>query len=324
MTETVRQLTGDFVLLDLGSANSVAMFRDFPALQPAATLIAVDAREDQYRGPDKFHRRISIKKAVAGTSGKRPFYSRLFPECSSFLQPKPELVAAYGLERYFKLKEVSKLECTTVRELLAEHGIQRVDFFKTDVEGLDFEVLTSAPELVGQSLCVQSELRFQPIFEGEPPFHEVVGWLADLGFELIHFRPEVWKYQTPFRDRVRDGRNVWTDAMFFLSPDKVRERFPAAPWKAFAKQIILCRMLGLANYAEFLFAQTAALYPPQVRGELESFSEPAPGWPMKAANWIGRWPLGQLFLEASRRLCSWGYFQSAVFKDEVIGVNRPR
>ena len=51
--------------------------------------------------------------------------------------------------------------------------------------------VASAPEIVGQALCVQSELRFQPFFHGEPHFHEVAAYLTGLGFELVFLRPEL-------------------------------------------------------------------------------------------------------------------------------------
>ena len=41
--------------------------------------------------------------------------------------------------------------------------------------------------------------------------------------------PEVWKYAGPHQTRVRDGRTVWTDAVFFLSPENVRERMARPP-----------------------------------------------------------------------------------------------
>ena len=96
LTETIRQLTGEFVLLDLGSANSVALFRRYPALAQAATLIAVDARGDTPGNLGNFHRTIRLQQAVAGVAGTRPFFSREFPECSSFLEPKTALERPTG------------------------------------------------------------------------------------------------------------------------------------------------------------------------------------------------------------------------------------
>jgi hypothetical protein len=228
------------------------------------------------------------------------------------------------LQSYFALKESFAIECGTVEDLIERAQVQKIDFFKTDLEGLDYEVLVSAPELVSRSLCVQCELRFQPVFEGEPAFHEVAGYLASLGLELIHLRPEVWKYNTPGRSAVRDGRTVWTDALFFLSPEKVRQRFQDAAWKAFAKQVILARLHGLSNFAQFLFQETSAGYPPSIQVELGRFVQPSFNLSFAAAKAISRFPGGRLILEAMRRVCASAYLTSALFKDEVIGAERPR
>jgi hypothetical protein len=173
-------------------------------------------------------------------------------------------------------------------------------------------------------LCVQSELRFQPIFEGEPPFHEAAAYLHGLGFELVHLRPEVWKYATPSRNLLRDGRSVWTDAVFFLAPARVRERFGDASWKGFAKQLILSRMLGLTNFAEYLYEQTRTEYPAEVKGELEQFVRPELRLTRSLARGLAALPFGQKVLEAGRRIFAHGYLASALFKDEVIGAERPR
>ena len=219
MKETVSRLKGDFIALDLGAAHTLGLLKQVPELTSAITLVEVDALLGETQQQASEVNRICLRKAVAGKRGKRIFKRRRFPDGSSFLDPIPERVEAYGLQDYFVEVGAVELECETIAELLGEHGIKRVDLFKTDLEGMDFEVLTSAPELIRQALCVQSELRFQPFFQGEPSFHEAAGYLASLGFELIRLRPAVWKYATPNRRLQRDGRTVWADTIFFLNPD---------------------------------------------------------------------------------------------------------
>jgi hypothetical protein len=320
MIETIKQLTGDFVLMDLGSANSGALFAPFPELARAATVIKVDARDTNQGPSEQFHRVINLKKAVAGTAGTRPFYCRDFPECSSFLKPKDDLVAAYGMEKYFRTDSIVELDCATVPELLAEQGITKVDLFKTDLEGLDFEILQSAENLLKNSLCVQNELRFQPVFQGEPYFHEVVSYLSNIGFELISIRPNVWKYQTPNRNFVRDGRIVWTDALFFLTPEKVRERYAESAWKPFVKQVLLSYAGGLTNFSEFLFIKTKSEYPPAIRQELETFFLQNRSLPLRFVAAIGKTAFGRLFLGAGRRIFAKAYSLCALYGDEVIGM----
>jgi len=167
MIETIKQLKGDFVVLDLGSAHSVGILRKMPNVMEAITLIEIDLHSNAAESPTDYFKRIKLKKAVAGKRGKRVFKQRKFPDCSSFLVPRPELIRAYGLEDYFVEMAAIEIECEPITELLLQEGVKRVDLLKTDLEGLDYEVLASDRELVSQALCVQSELRFQPFFQGE-------------------------------------------------------------------------------------------------------------------------------------------------------------
>jgi hypothetical protein len=322
LVQTLELLGDGLVILDLGAAHSTLLFRRFPELRAAVTLVAVDAQDAGPGAAAAFGRVIPLRQAVAGAPGKRRFYRRKFAECSSFLPPRAEIVAAYGLESYFELQAVVELECATLAQVLNAAGVARVDFLKTDLEGLDFEVLSRAPEIVRQALCVQSELRFQPVFDGEPRFHEVAAYLDSLGFDLVALPTEVWKYRTPHRRDVRDGRTVWADAVFFLRADGVRERFGAAAWQPFVKQVLVARLLGLHNYAEALFLEQEGLMPPVVRSELRGWL--APAWhPLRwAARQLVRLPGGTLLLGAARRVFGAAYEAAALFQDEVIGIHR--
>lgn len=320
MRETVNRLKGDFVVLDLGSAHTLGVLKEAPELTRAITLVEVDALLGETAPPVTGLNRISLRQAVAGKRGRRVFKQRKFPACSSFLEPIPELVEAYGLQDYFIEVKATELECETIAEMLGQHGIKRVDLFKTDLEGVDFEVLASAPELVQQALCVQSELRLQPFYRGEPYLHEVVGYLAGLGLELVSLRPAVWKYATAHRAVQRDGRTVWADAVFFLKTECVRNRFRPEAWKGFAKQIILARLLGLGNFAEFLQQQTASEFPAPIGGELARFVRPGFSLPRFIVGQMNKLPLGWAALAAARRFFRYGYQATAVYQDGVVGI----
>ncbi len=316
MIETLQQLKGDFVLLDLGSAHSGNLLSASPELASAVTLVEVDPQAPTADGT-VCHRRICLPRAVAGTPGPRTFKHRAFPEGSSFLDPRPDLLRDYGLERYFDLVREEEIECETLPGLLAAQGIPRVDLFKTDLEGLDFEVIRSAPDLVRAALVLQCELRFQPFFEGEAEFTEVTGHLRQQGFELIWIRPQIWKYATPGRDQARAGRLVWADACFFLSPSGVRKL--DLGWKAFAKQILLAKLLGLENYAEHLYAGYQSSFTPSIRQEIGAWVRPRPALGRRLARGIRGLPGGWMLLSVTRRFFLRCARQAALFKDPVIG-----
>jgi hypothetical protein len=271
--ETVRLLAGNFSVLDLGSADAADW--DFGALDRAITMIEIDALTPSKRDARKYYRIHRIQKAVAGEFGKRKFYRRKFAQASSFLEPNPDLTRAYGLEEYFFAAEGwTEMECETLPSVLAQAGLERVDFIKTDLEGLDFEVLSSSPAIVREALALQSELRFQPFYLGEPFFHTFVSYLAELGFELITIRPVAWKYATPNSRLSRDGRLVIANTIFFLCPAQVETVFGKDAWLAFAKQIILAKVLGLDNYAEYIFELAKSNLPATIQDELGLYISP--------------------------------------------------
>ncbi len=315
--ETMKQLAGDFAVLDLGSAHTAGILKKLPELN-AITIIEIDALQGEDSGPAAPANRISLRKAVAGSAGKRVFKQRKFPQASSILEPKWELVKAYGLQDYFTQVSARELDCDTIGSLLRQSGVKRVDLFKTDLEGMDYEVLKSAPEFVGEALCVQSELRFQPFYEGEPSFHEVAAYLSGLGMELVALRPAVWKYATPNRAIERDGRVVWADTIFFMGASAITARFGADTWKPFAKQILLARLLELSNFAEHLFEEASARFPEVVRRELAAFVRPSFSLSRFVVAQINALPGGWMAVGAARRLFRCGYGATAVFKDPMV------
>ncbi len=303
MDATIRSLTGNFTILDLGSASAT----DMPALRPfrsALTLIELDAVAATAATTTKYHRKISLQAAIAGRPGRRMFYQRKFPQSSSFLPAKTELVAAYGLQALFEIERTFDIECETLTSVLGARDIRRVDFLKTDLEGLDYEVLASAPDIVRQSLVIQSEVRFQPLFVGEPDFATIAAYLTGLGFELVILRPEVWKYATRRRDLMRDGRMVWADAIFFNSTAQLPALFHDEAPLAFLKQIILAQALELHNYAEYLFEYSRAQLPADIQSELADYLAREVGMPrllVQAMNKLASLPGGSRLVWSLRR-----------------------
>lgn len=318
MRETIKQIQGDFVVLDLGSAHAAGILRNLPEVTSAVTLVEIDMQLADKGEDSPYFRRIQLGKAVAGSPGKRLFRKRVFPDCSSFLEPSQALIHAYGLESYFAGAGSCEVECETLTALLRQHGLTRVDFLKTDLEGMDAEVLRSDPGFVRQALCIRCELRFQPFFEGEPPFHETAAYLRQLGFDLIWMRPTVWKYRTAHRSLQRDGRWAWADVVFFLSPDQVKSQFGDESWKMFAKQIILARLVGLNNYAEHLLQETGPTLPAPIHAELARFIKPPLSLPRLAVAGLNRLPFGWMVIGLCRRIFDYGSTLTAVYRDEVV------
>jgi FkbM family methyltransferase len=270
MEATIKALTGDFTILDLGAA-SAAELSELRPFRSALTLIELDAVAAVTTTPSEYYRKIALQAAIASQPGRRTFYQRKFPQSSSFLPAKMDLVAAYGLQALFEVEKTFDIECETLSSVFNANNIQRVDFLKTDLEGLDYEILASTPDMVRQSLVIQCEVRFQPLFVGEPDFVTIAAYLASLGFELIMLRPEVWKYATQRRNCMRDGRMVWADAIFFNSEEQLSSLFQDKLPLVRLKQVILAQALGLHSHAQYLFERTLGQLPMDIQHEMADY-----------------------------------------------------
>ncbi|HEV2813503.1 MAG TPA: FkbM family methyltransferase [Solirubrobacteraceae bacterium] len=281
MPNLANALRDRFVLVNLGAGGDHAA--DLPVhLRAAATVVEVDAADASVDRSD-VHRRVAVRQVVADEPGRRTFRENAYVSCSSLLPPRDDLIARYGLTEYFRPVAEEEVECTTLPAILAEAGIDRLDFLKTDIEGLDTAVLRSSRELLERALVVRSELRFEPFYVGEAPFGDALAYLDELGFELIGLDPEVWKPATQRAARHRDGRTVWADCVFVRRPELVAATGGDDPaGLPEAKQVLLTAMTGLRSWAEHLLGVHGGRIPAEWRDELWQATAPAPRTRLRA------------------------------------------
>ena len=302
MNKLIHWLKRDFVLVDLGAASAV----DNPVLRPlypSLTLVELDAANDSQVIQGSYFRHARIRGGAAGQTGPRPFTLRSFPNTSSVLEPRPELVKAYGLEPFFQPVRQMTLDCTSLPDMLDQLDLQRVDFLKTDLEGMDTEVLLASASILEKTLVVQCELRFQPFYQGEPTLFEAGHQLERAGFECVWMTPEIWKYPTDGRDVQRDGRWVFADVVFFKTPEEIQRIFGPEANKALAKQVILACALGHPNFAGYVLDLLRKDLDPELTHELDDLirnSQTSARFHRFCA-WLSRSNAGQRLLNVMRK-----------------------
>jgi FkbM family methyltransferase len=269
-------LAENFTVANLGCIGD----EDFslpPKFLKSLTVIEVDA-EGGARTRNPYHRKIQITAPINATAGKHPFIRYTFAGTCSLLRPRSGKVEEFAMQQYFEEVLADETECETLPDLLQRNQVATLDFLKTDVEGLDSAIIRSCEKFLGQTLCLQAELRFNPFYETEPPFHETVSFLAVHGYEVLDIlHIDRWKYCMPNWKRQLQGRAVWADFLFFLKPEKISANFGEAAPLAVAKQIILATMLGKKNYGEFLLQRFGAILPAHWKKELQMLVQPR--WP---------------------------------------------
>jgi hypothetical protein len=273
MNDLISALQDNFAILNLGCIGD-ADFSLPQKLVKTMTLVEVDAEGAAYT-QSRYHRKIQITSPIADTAGKRKFIRNSFAGTCSLLRPRPGSVETYGMEQYFQEIGTTEMQCETIPDLLKRENVTTLDFLKTDVEGMDSAIIASCGQYLGRTLAVQAELRFQPFYEGEPYFNETVSLLARHGYEVMDIlHVDRWKHRTPHQSWQLEGRAVWADFLFFLTPEKLTANFGEAAPLAAAKQIILACMLGKKNYGEFLLAHFDNILPEPWKSELRPLVRP--------------------------------------------------
>ena len=267
MNNLFEAVRGNFVLVNLGCEGDIDLHAPLQ-LQRAMTVVELDACCGAAT-QDKYYRKVALKQVVAGVAGRYSFRRNTFTGSSSLLSPNDDLVCDYGLEPYMTVAETQSVAAVTLPDLLQENGIDHLDFLKSDLEGLDFEVIKSCEPHFDSLLALQAELRFQPFYEGEPYFHEVVAYLQAHGYELLTLsHVDYYLYATPHRRKQHAGRAVWADAVFFKRPDMALSLDKNQAPLQLAKMILIAYLLDKANYGEHLFTKFGTILPAQWQSDL--------------------------------------------------------
>jgi hypothetical protein len=76
------------------------------------------------------------------------------------------------------------MEMTTLDAITRRTHFERPDFLKLDVQGYELEVLKGAEQVLDSVEAVMLEVNLIEVYQGSPPVHEVVAYMAARGFRV--------------------------------------------------------------------------------------------------------------------------------------------
>lgn len=236
---------GEIVFIDLGSSFGDHFSYPRWTLDKIHT-VSLDglAVPEQGKGSGK---RTSIKSIVAGKSHTAIFNEKHFLPASSLLTDDVSVVQSFGMGAFAQIKQRHSVRTITLDDVLKDAGLSRIDALKTDLEGLDFEVIRSVEQLLPEISFLRAELAFLPRYFGEPRFHDCHNYLTERNYFLAGLKTSSWRYKTEHRDFCPDGRLVWGD-FEYISDKSVTN----APIAVVARHALVASLCGYPNYAEQL------------------------------------------------------------------------
>ena len=112
--------------------------------------------------------------------------SSVFPPNEEFLRDFPEAA------RMLEVRERRTIPATTLDDVVRELGTAP-DCLKLDAEGAELAILLGAQRALAETIAIEVEVEFNPIFAGQPLFADVDAHLRGLGWTLFGLRRNSWR-----------------------------------------------------------------------------------------------------------------------------------
>jgi len=179
------------VLLEIGASGGthaawkpLARFSIGIAFDPDSRQMQVV--HDESAGYRRLH--VFPAAAVADDATSADFHLTRSPYCSSLLRPDAAALGDWEFARLFDVERTARVPCVSLVKALQEAGVTRVDWFKTDSQGIDLRLFQSlGDDIRRRVLAVEFEPGIIDAYEGEDKMSSVLAamdraefWLSDL------------------------------------------------------------------------------------------------------------------------------------------------
>lgn len=158
--------------------------------------------------------------AFLGHGGPAAFHLTRHPGCSSLLEPDPEVIDMFltlGCAAPTGNFHVEKTVTVDTTRLDDFGGDLLADFIKLDVQGFELEILRNGTNVLKQTLIVETEVEFVPLYKDQPLLGDMQCFMREQGFlfhKLIDVSGRAFK---PFMSNYRFlpiSQLLWADAIF--------------------------------------------------------------------------------------------------------------
>lgn len=174
------------VLLDIGAAGEID--KKWREIARHSVCIAFDAdeREMGYVVREKSgYRKLYVYNCIVtdAVTGEADFHLTRSPQCSSLLEPRQESLDNWAFGDYFRVERNVRLKTVSLPHVLAELGIEKVDWFKTDSQGTDLRLFKSlGEERIARVLAAEFEPGLIDAYRGEDKLWSLLAYMEDKPF----------------------------------------------------------------------------------------------------------------------------------------------
>ena len=175
---------------------------------------------------------------VLGTGEPATFHVTRYPGCSSLYRPDPSMIDLFVSldatteDGNFTLAATEEVETTRLDDV---DECPPPDYVKIDVQGSELDILRHGSDKIGQTVVLEAEVEFVPLYENQPLFADLDTFLRSQGFLLHKFVDVAGRNFRPVVGADRFfalSQALWADAVYMRDIRRVGELSAAQLLKA--------------------------------------------------------------------------------------------
>ena len=176
------------VLIDIGASG--ALHRCWKKIAKYSTCIAFDADSREMKiieNAKSDFKTLYVYNCIVSDKdeGEVDFYLTKSPYCSSVLKPDIQNLKVWAYADKFKITGKSKIKAKQLRTILAELDIDKIDWYKSDSQGLDLRIFSSLPDEIKDNIIISEfEPGFIDSYIGEDKLSKLISYLETQNFWL--------------------------------------------------------------------------------------------------------------------------------------------
>lgn len=174
------------VLIDIGASDSLPI--EWQRIAKYSICIAFDADERKMgyieSEKSKFRKLYIYHSLVSDKIRRRNnFYLTNSPYCSSILEPNNESLKNWDFYNLFLVNKKVKLRSTTLPVVLKELHLNKIDWFKSDSQGIDLRLFRSlGKNIIIKVLVAEFEPGIIDVYKKEDKLHHILAYMDNFPF----------------------------------------------------------------------------------------------------------------------------------------------
>lgn len=195
---------------------------------------------------------IIINEALSSQEQDLDIYFTEKGECSSIYKPNKKLLEQFPFSERFNVKSIERIKTKTLDSALEENKLKNPNYIKLDIQGAELDALKGGLKSLKSICCVEIEIEFAELYEGQPLFSETEQFLRELGFEVWDIRRTFQKEKNAVFFGFKKGRLVSGDALFFKNPKKLHDDLDELDdndwYQIISSSIEIAKVYGYSDY----------------------------------------------------------------------------